>query len=67
MAGHPIDSSKIEKGALHRQMGIPQGQKIPVETLRQKMKAAQARGDTKTVKRVNFAINAKTKFHHGKG
>lgn len=52
---------KIKKGALHKQLGISQGKKIPVSTL-QKLKNSN---NPLTRKRANFALNAR-KFHHGK-
>ncbi len=37
-----IQGMKMKKGALHKQMGVPQGEKIPVSRL----KAAAAKGGT---------------------
>lgn len=56
---------KIKKGALHKDMGIPQGQKIPVGAIRAKLARDKASGNSKGVKRDVFAINAKTKFAQG--
>lgn len=51
---------KLKKGALHRELGIPEGEKIPAKTL-----AAKAHSQNETTrKRAQFAINAK-KWHHG--
>ena len=55
----------IKKGALHKDMGIPQGQKIPVSKIRSKLKKDKAHGNATGVKRDVFAINAKTKFADG--
>jgi len=56
----------LKKGALHKQMGVAQGEKIPVADLHAKLAAAKKRGDTQTVRRVVFALNARH-FHHAKG
>lgn len=48
-------------GALHDQLGIPQGKKIPTDTL-EKLKNSK---NPTTRKRAQFAINAK-KFGNGK-
>jgi hypothetical protein len=50
----PLDL-KLKKGALHKQMGIPQGEKIPVQSLREK---AKSQNET-TRKRAQFALNAR--------
>jgi hypothetical protein len=55
----------IKRGALHKDMGVPLGEKIPVSKIRAKLKKDKARGNTKGVKRDVFAINAKTKFCDG--
>lgn len=52
-----IQKAHIKKGALHAQMGIPQGQKIPAE----KLQAAAAKGGT-LGKRARLAMTFK-KFH----
>jgi hypothetical protein len=57
-------SGRRHKGALHRQMGIPQGQKIPRSKLRQIVKTpigqkAAGRTVTRILKqRSLFALNA---------
>ena len=56
----------LKKGALHQQMGVKQGEKIPVADLHSKLAAAKKSGDVQTERRVVFALNAKH-FHHGKG
>jgi len=53
-----IRKEAAHKGALHRQLGIPIGQKIPLALL---YKYRHASG--KLGKRVRFAINAR-KFRH---
>jgi hypothetical protein len=52
----------IKKGALHKEMGIPQGQKIPSS----KLQAAKHSSNPLERKRANFAINAK-KWNHAEG
>lgn len=59
MSGGPIDDSKIKKGALHKQLGIPEGKKIPYSELDSLKKSA----NPQTRKRANFAINAR-KWNH---
>lgn len=63
--GYAKGGRKIKKGALHKDMGIPQGQKIPVGAIRAKLSRDKASGNKKGVKRDVFAINAKTKFADG--
>jgi len=53
-----IQGMHMKKGALHEEMGIPQGQKIPEDKL---AKAAQAGG--KLGKRARLAETLKG-FHH---
>lgn len=43
----------VKKGALHAEMGIPQGEKIGKDRL----EAAKASGDPVKAKRANFALN----------
>lgn len=45
----------LKKGALHTQLGIPQGQKIPLKRL----EAAAESHDPLTRKRAHFALNAR--------
>jgi hypothetical protein len=45
---------KLKKGALHKEMGVPQGQKIPAAGLQKE----KAKGGL-AAKRAQFAINAK--------
>ena len=58
-----IQGAHIKKGALHRQLGYPEGEKIPLGLLREIKSAnvgTHVRGRTVTPllkKRVNFAIN----------
>jgi len=53
-----INIKPSKRGSLHRAMGIPQDQPIPVSKLRQKKRSATGN----MAKKINFAINAKTKF-----
>lgn len=46
-----IQGMKMKKGALHKQMGVPEGKKIPTE----KLKVAVAKGGT-LGKRANLAL-----------
>lgn len=62
-----IHIKKSHKGKLHREMGVPEGKKIPVEKIRAKERHDKATGNTAGVKRDVFAINAKTKFNHATG
>lgn len=56
----------IKKGALHRDMGIAKGKKIPTGAIKSKLAHDKASGNTKGVKRDVFALNAR-KFHHAEG
>lgn len=56
----------IKKGALHKDMGVPQGKKIPTGKIKSKLAHDKASGNTKGVKRDVFALNAR-KFHHAEG
>lgn len=49
----------LKKGALHSQLGIKQGEKIPIS----KLMAAKSSKDPVLAKRANFAINAR-KWKH---
>lgn len=60
MADRPPMKLKLKKGALHKQLGVPQGEKIPVSTLKEK---AKSENET-TRKRAQFALNAR-KWKHG--
>lgn len=57
---------KIKKGALHKDMGVPAGKKIPTGKIKSKLAHDKASGNTKGVKRDVFALNAR-KFHHADG
>ncbi len=46
-------------GALHREMDIPEGEKIPMKALRSEMHKADRDDDKKLKQRVNFAMNAR--------
>lgn len=60
MAGNPIHLNPKHKGLLHRELGIPEGQKIPIA----RIKSAEHSSDPAERKRAYFADSAKTKFHH---
>jgi hypothetical protein len=47
------------RGKLHRRLGIPEDQEIPMSRLRSELKKAKDSGDTELEKMVNFAINFK--------
>jgi hypothetical protein len=49
------------RGALHRDMGVPQGQKIPKARIQAKLARDKASGNTKGVKRDVFALNFRGK------
>lgn len=49
---------KIKKGALHKELGVPAGEKIPAKKMAAAKKKAKATGNTKLAKRVQFAENA---------
>jgi hypothetical protein len=59
MAGKWIQSMGMKKGALHSQLGIPQGQKIPKSTLQSAAKKGGTLG-----KRANLALTL-GKMHKG--
>lgn len=56
----PIHIKKSHEGLLHKELGIPEGQHIPLELLEKKLKTASPAER----KRIEFAINARH-FHHG--
>jgi hypothetical protein len=66
MARKPLNL-KIEKGALHKQMGLPQGKKIPVGLLASKAAALHRKSEKgklspeelKTSRRLAFAKAAR--------
>ena len=49
---------KVKKGALHKELGVKEGTKIPAKKMAAAKKKAKATGDTKLAKRVQFAENA---------
>ena len=51
----PIAIKPSHKGELHKELGVPQGKKIPVK----KMEAAKANASPAEKKRIVFAENAK--------
>jgi len=59
MAGKSgIRIKKANKGKLRKSAGAKKGQKIPLSKLRQMKKSK----DSRTRKRANFALTARTKF-----
>ena len=55
----------ILKGALHKQLGIPRTQKIPLSILKQRLatlkkKKEKTAKDVKTIRRLVFAINSRS-------
>ena len=59
--------SYIQKGALHKQLGIAPGNKIPLSVIQSKLnklkrKKKKTARDIKTERRLVFAINAKTRW-----
>lgn len=66
---------KKRKGALHRYLGVPKGQKIPVALLRAEKRRiekdlpfafpAERKSHVKRLRQINFALNAR-KFRHTK-
>lgn len=59
MANKPIHIKKSKEGSLHKALGVPKGQKIPVK----KLEAAKNSKSPALRKKANFAINAR-KFKH---
>lgn len=57
----PPHIKESEKGSLHRYLNIPEGENIPVSLLEEKLKTVT---DPHIRKKLNFALVAKTKFHH---
>lgn len=49
------------KGALHRQLHVPGGEKIPERKLEAAKGKAERSGDTKTIRRITFAENVRRK------
>lgn len=58
LGDHFIQGMHLKKGALHRDLGIPEGQIIP----RAKIKAA-AHGNSKTARRARAALMLES-LHH---
>lgn len=61
--GGKIHIKEKNRGALHRDMGVPQGQKIPKSKIQAKLAHDKAAGNTKGVKRDVFALNFRGKKH----
>jgi hypothetical protein len=51
---------KGTKGALHRQLGVPEGEKIPAAKLAAAGRRAKETGNTTLARRVGFAKAAKS-------
>lgn len=49
----------VKKGALHKQLGIPKGRKIPTS----KLESLKNSNNPQTRKRANFALNARSWKH----
>jgi hypothetical protein len=62
MAKKPM-KIEVKKGALHSELGIKQGKKIPLSVLEMKKAMAKRTGNTTLEKRTTFAINAR-KWKH---
>lgn len=60
MADHWIQSAIKHPGALHKELGVPQGEKIPAK----KMKGALHSSNPLEAKRARLAETLK-KMHHG--
>lgn len=58
-SGGKIDINIKRPGALHKEMGIPEDKKIPIDKLKKVKKSAEKEGDTRLVKQAVFAENAK--------
>ena len=57
----------IEKGLLHKKMGVPQGKKIPLSAISSRLSALKKKkkktaAEVKKERELVFAKNAKTKF-----
>lgn len=57
-----IKGMHMEKGALHRHLGIPEGEKIP----REKIEEATHSKDPTIRKEANLALTLEGFHHHGK-
>lgn len=55
-----VEIKPENRGKLHKRLGIPEGETIPMSRLHSELKKAKDSGDTELEKMVNFAIN----FHH---
>lgn len=58
-AKHFIQAMHMHKGALHRQLGVPEGEKIPESKLKKALKSS----NPTEKKRANLAMTLKG-FHH---
>ena len=60
-SGIHIKESRV--GSLRKAMKAKKGEKLSVAEMRSKLAAAKKRGDTKMVKKINFALNARKWAH----
>lgn len=58
-----INIKPAHKGLLHKKLGVPQGQTIPMGKIRK----AEGSASPALRKEASFAATAKTKFNHGGG
>jgi hypothetical protein len=61
-----IDRSKIDEGALHRRLGIPEGQPIPLAELHADLTNAQQAHNIREIRQDVFALNSRG-WEHPKG
>lgn len=59
MAKHWIQAADIRKGALHRELGVPEGQKIPAKKL-----AGAAKSDNPTLRKQAALAKTLKSLHH---
>jgi len=59
----PHTDFNLKKNALHSELGIKSGEKLPAELLDKKLVAAKKSGNTIEEKRIVFAQNAKSWKH----
>lgn len=58
-AGGKLKISITHPGALHKEMGVPKGDKIPMGALKSEKAKAKKTGNAKLMKQVTFAENAR--------
>lgn len=57
-----IQKAIKKPGALHKQLGVPEGETIP----KTKLRAAAKKGNTKLAKRARLALTLEKMPHHGR-